>query len=106
MDPDRIFISGNSAGGHLVAELLDRAWVEQAGLPHDVIKGGAAISGLYDLEPVRTSFQNDVLQLTVGEVETFSPLRRKLCSIKAPVIAAVGGDETEEFLPTDSRLRS
>jgi arylformamidase len=97
LDPARIFISGNSAGGHLVAELLDRTWVEQAGLPHDVIKGGAAISGLYDLEPVRTSFQNDVLQMTVGEVETFSPLRRKL-AIKAPVIAAVGGDETEEFL--------
>ena len=96
-DPDRIFISGNSAGGHLVAELLDRTWVDQAGLPDDVIKGGTAISGLYDLEPVRTSFQNDALQLTVGEVEAFSPLRRKL-AISAPVIAAVGRDETEEFL--------
>ncbi|MET0528791.1 MAG: alpha/beta hydrolase [Microvirga sp.] len=97
LDPDCIFISGNSAGGHLVAELLDRTWVEQAGLPHDVIKGGAAISGLYDLEPVRTSFQNDVLQLTADEVEAFSPLRREL-AIEAPIIAAVGGDETEEFL--------
>jgi arylformamidase len=105
LDPDRIFISGNSAGGHLVAELLDRSWLDQAGLPHDVIKGGTAISGLYDLEPVRMSFQNDTLQLTAGDVEAFSPLRRRL-EIKAPVIAAVGGDETEEFLRQTAEIAS
>jgi arylformamidase len=97
LDPDRIFVSGNSAGGHLVAELLDRAWTGAMQLPADVIKGGTAISGLYDLEPVAASFQNDTLQLTNREIETLSPLRRRL-EVKAPAIVAVGGEETEEFL--------
>ena len=32
-DPDRIYVSGNSAGGHLTAELLSDDWTEQYGLP-------------------------------------------------------------------------
>jgi arylformamidase len=97
LDAERIFISGNSAGGHLVMELMDRTWTENAGLPKDVIKGGAAISGLYDLAPVAASFQNQFLQLTDDEIAEFSPLRRNL-DVGAPVIAAVGGDETGQFL--------
>ena len=96
-DPDRIFISGNSAGGHLVAELMDRAWLRGTGLPEDLIKGGTAISGIFDLEPVTRSFQNDEIRLTAEEVRAFSPLRRQL-DLAAPLIVTVGGDETEEFL--------
>jgi arylformamidase len=97
LDPDRIFISGNSAGGHLVAELLDRAWIGAARLPDDVIKGAAAISGLFDLTPVAASFRNVDLQLSADEVAWFSPLLRRP-QIAAPTIVAVGGDETREFL--------
>lgn len=87
-DPGRIYISGNSAGGHLVAELLDGAGAS--------IKGGAALSGIFDLEPVSRSFQNDSLTLTSKEIATFSPALREL-DITAPLIVAVGGDETEIF---------
>ncbi|WP_210484038.1 alpha/beta hydrolase [Microvirga antarctica] len=96
LDPDRIYISGNSAGGHLVAEMLDRSWLGASGLPSDVIKGGTAISGVYDLARVAASFQNDSLQLTQSEITDFSPLHRPL-DIGVPVIATVGGDETDEF---------
>lgn len=89
-DPDRVFVSGNSAGGHLVAEVMDR-------MPKGALRGGTAISGVYDLEPVTRSFQNDDLQFTAEEVAAFSPLHRKL-DLKAPVIVTVGGDETDEFL--------
>lgn len=89
-DPDRLFVSGNSAGGHLVAELMDRPGRE-------AIRGGTAISGVFDLEPVTRSFQNDSLHLTADEVASFSPLRRTV-RIDAPLIVAVGGDETDEFL--------
>ena len=89
-DPARIFLSGNSAGGHLVAEIMDRP----AGA---AVVGGTAISGIYDLEPVTHSFQNDSLELTAEEVETFSPLRRGTV-INRPLIVAVGAEETPEFL--------
>lgn len=88
-DADRIFISGNSAGGHLVAELLDGAGA--------TIKGGAALSGIFDLEPVGRSFQNDSLSLTATEIAQFSPAKRQL-SISAPLVVAVGGEETETFV--------
>jgi len=89
-DPDRVFVSGNSAGGQLVAEVMDR----DAGR---TVRGGTAISGLYDLEPVTRSFQNDDLGLTADEVAAFSPLERDL-AIAAPVLVTVGAEETGEFL--------
>jgi arylformamidase len=95
-DPARLFISGNSAGGHLVAELSDRASLDKAGLPEDAIKGVTAISGIYDLEPVTRSFQDDSLQLTPDEVRDFSPLNRTY-DLTAPLIVTLGNDETEEF---------
>lgn len=88
-DPDRLFVSGNSAGGQLVAEVMDRPM--GAG-----VSGGTAISGVFDLEPVTRSFQNDDLQLTVEEISDFSPMRREV-AIAAPMIVAVGEEETAEF---------
>lgn len=97
IDARRIHLSGNSAGGHLVAELMDAAQARRRGLPGGLPAGGCAISGLYDLEPVRRSFQNDFLGLTPQEVAAFSPLRRAYTPA-APVIATVGALEMDEFL--------
>jgi arylformamidase len=97
LDSDRMFIAGNSAGGHLVAELMDRRWTREVGLPDDVIKGGAAVSRLFDLRPVAASLRNESLQFTLEEVKRFSPLLRRP-EIRSPTIVAVGGDETSEFL--------
>lgn len=97
LNPERIFVSGNSAGAHLVSEILDRPRLIESNLPADAVKGGTAISGLYDLAPVAASFRNETLGLTEEEVATFSPLRRTP-DIAAPLIVAVGGDETREFL--------
>ena len=67
------------------------------GLPDTCLRGGVAISGLYDLVPVALSFQNESLQLTAEETSRYSPLTRPV-HIRAPLVVAVGGDETSEFL--------
>lgn len=101
-DPDRIHVAGNSAGGHLVAELMDPAPFVGAGLPRDAVKGGCAISGLFDLEPVRLSNQNETLGFDEGDVAAFSPITR-IPRPAPPLLVAVGGAETAEFLDQSRR---
>ncbi|HLJ13140.1 MAG TPA: alpha/beta hydrolase fold domain-containing protein [Bryobacteraceae bacterium] len=52
-DPERIYISGHSAGGHLAALLaLDTKYLQQYGLSPANIKGVAALSGVYDVRNI------------------------------------------------------
>ena len=49
-DPQRIFVSGHSSGGHYAAQLaVTRDWQAREGLSRDVIRGCLPISGAYDL---------------------------------------------------------
>lgn len=57
-DPERIFISGHSAGGHLVSLLsLNEKYLEAENLSSDTIQGVISISGVYDI----ASYPDDVL---------------------------------------------
>jgi arylformamidase len=60
-----IVLSGWSAGAHLVAMALDH--------PH--VAAGLAISGVYDLGPIRDTGLDNALKLTSAEVAALSPLR-------------------------------
>lgn len=95
-DPDRLFISGNSAGGHLCAMMLAHDWAAD-GLPADAIKGAAPLTGVYDLEPVLHISVNADVRLTPEEARRLSPMhlppRRDL-----PLLVAVGGAETPEWI--------
>jgi arylformamidase len=95
-DPDKIHVSGHSAGGHLVAMLMTTDWAQFAGLPQDLIKGACAISGLYDLEPIPLCYLHDTLPLSAGEVERNSPVRLAARSHN-PLIVTYGGLESDEF---------
>ena len=97
IDPTNISISGNSAGGHLVTLLMDRLWPVEKGLPADVISTGCAISGLYDLEPVRQSTKNKILCISEDDVRMYSPIHN-VPSEAGELLFIVGGNETEEFL--------
>lgn len=96
-DPNRITISGHSAGGHLVAMLAATDWPTLFdGVPADLVKGTVAISGLFDLEPLRHTGMNAVLRLSEVDAIQLSPLKRPIVS-PGPVVAAVGGAESDEF---------
>ena len=97
VDPNRITISGNSAGGHLVTLLMSRNWPKQKNLPADVVSAGCAISGLYDLEPVRQSSKNRILRMSEDDVYTYSPIHN-IPREAGELLFIVGENETDEFL--------
>ncbi len=91
-DPNRIFVSGHSAGGHLVAAMA--AMVPPAGEPdtRTLLQGGVALSGLYDLEPIRLCYLQETLQMTPAEAAANSPARH-LPNTAKPLILSYGADE-------------
>jgi arylformamidase len=95
-DPLRLFVAGHSAGGHLAAMALATDW-QAFGLPADAIKGVCAISGVFDLEPIRLCYLNDVVGLDQAEATRNSPIHLPLHG-RCPVTVAVGELETRAFL--------
>jgi arylformamidase len=60
-----LILSGWSAGGHLVAMLLD----------HPSVTAGFAISGIFEIGPLRDTYLNDKLRLKDSEISALSPMR-------------------------------
>jgi len=85
-DPTRLYVSGWSAGGHLTAMVMDEA----------AVAGGLAVSGLFDLEPIRLCYLNDKLGLDAEEARRNSPLLN-LPARAARLIVAYGADELPEL---------
>src|SRR6185369_8568223 len=54
LDPNGIYVSGHSSGGHLCGVVITTDWVAR-GLPADFIKGAVCASGMYDLIPASLS---------------------------------------------------
>jgi arylformamidase len=104
-DPRRIVVAGHSAGGHLAAMLACCRWPQVgADLPRRAVQGALAISGVFDLEPVRqTPFLQADLRLTPDAVRKLSPVGFPPPPV--PLAALVGGDESEEFLRQNELIR-
>jgi arylformamidase len=85
-DPLRLYVSGWSAGGHLTAMAMDDGRV----------RGGLAVSGIYDLEPIRRNYLNDKLGLDIPTARRNSPLFH-LPESAGRLVVAVGGAELPEL---------
>ena len=81
-----LIVSGWSAGGHLAARVLG----------HDAVRAGLAISGIFELGPLRDTYVDEKLKLTDEQVESLSPLRGP--AIEKPLALAYGTAELSTFV--------
>jgi arylformamidase len=96
-DPNRIYVTGHSAGGHLAAMLLATDWPKfQSGLPQNLVKGACSISGLFELEPIRLSYLNEKLGMDAEMAKRNSPVLLEY-PVPAPLLLVVGKDESDEY---------
>jgi arylformamidase len=95
-------VSGHSAGGHLTAMMYLADW-QAYGLPADIVKAGVAVSGVFDLEPLKWFSYNSDIRLDDVQVAQLSPLNFKPRR-HAPLAIAVGGDESGEFKRQSQQL--
>ncbi|MBD2441492.1 alpha/beta hydrolase [Nostoc sp. FACHB-110] len=95
-DPNQIYVTGHSAGGHLTAMVMATDWENDYGLPNNIIKGGCAISGLFDLMPFPYTWLQPKLQLSWAEVLRNSPILH-LPKQAGSLLITYGGKETSEF---------
>ena len=103
-DPKRVAIGGHSAGGHLTAMCLQTEWARDYDLPQDPFAGAIAFSGLFDLEPLRYSYLQPMIQLDDGIVRRNSPaFMVRTC--KTPLWITWGGLESAEFARQSSAYR-
>ncbi len=95
-DPERIYLSGHSSGGHLVAAVLMTDWVNDFNLPGDLVKGALCSSGIFDLYPVSLSSRREYIAFTDDMINQLSPIRH-LNKFNTPVIITYGTAESPEF---------
>lgn len=90
----RIILSGWSAGAQLTA----------MGLSHPAVSAGVAMSGVYELGPIRDTGLNDKLKLSDEEIETLSPLR--LPVVMKPMAITYGSRELPALVRDARKLHA
>lgn len=88
-DPTRIVIVGHSSGAHLAAAVAVADIIR--------LRGIVLVSGIYDLEPVRLSYRNEVLKLDVTRAAALSPIRN-LPPRGCAAVVATAEKESAEFI--------
>ena len=91
LDADRIVVCGSSAGGHLSAMVglgIDDSGWRPAAL--------GLLSGVFDLEPLITTYINDAVGLDHDAARRNSPLFGDQDGFP-PTLVAVGSNETDQF---------
>jgi arylformamidase len=94
-DPNALYLSGHSSGGHLAGCVVITEW-EKQGLPRDVLKGAILGSGMYDLKPPRLSARSRYVKFTDAIEGTLSA-QRHLDRVHTPLVLVHGTLETPDF---------
>ncbi len=89
-----IIVSGWSAGAHLAA----------LALAHPAVTAGLAISGVFELAPLRDTYLDEKLHLTETEVAELSPLR--LAPVGKRLTIAYGSAELPALVSDSRRLHA
>ena len=95
-DPDRIYVGGHSAGGHLAAMLtLQRTQRTALGLPEDVIKACFPVSGVFDVADTLQD-RREALLRTEDDVRDASPLHNTGGNT-VPFLLEIGTDDFDNL---------
>lgn len=94
----RPVVTGNSAGGHLTGAMVATDWGKVGGAPADLVRAGYAISGVFDLAPLIPTSINELAKLDAVMAKAASPLHWPTPPKDRTFVAAVGGDESQEFI--------
>jgi arylformamidase len=94
-DPNRLFLTGHSAGGQQAAMMAITDWT-RCGVKRDVLKGIAPISAIFDMRVFQYSWIQGFLQLTGNMVESESALFN-IPEKGPPLLITLGEEESAEF---------
>lgn len=90
----KVVLSGWSAGGHLTAQCL----------AHARVSAGLAVSGVFELGPIRDTYLNERLRLSDEEIERLSPLR--LPMVPKPLAITYGTAELPPLVSDSRKLHA
>jgi len=100
-DPQRISVSGHSAGAHLVAEILATDWAAH-GIDATTLTGATMISGIFDPTPAMATSVNAQLCLN-ADLAARHNTEKRFPHMHCPTLIAVGGLESIHWIDQSFR---